>query len=1049
MCKHAIATALAYLDTSGIEPVEGLRTPVRTFTVQPKQPVCTAPKAPAVNPNFPFPAPVPTSPSLVAALSDLSDARMDELASMRRKLAGAVDPDAPKAALEPSLVPYYNPLFADRFSWALEFRIRSGSVSYVVKDIDGMADAYVRGGTFSYGKKLTFVHVPEAFDDVSTKLLDFVAMTVAYLSDITSSRSASYDFARSGFVAERQLPVSEYSVVSVLDLLRGRTISFEPAWSRGTTTHRSYEVAVEPSPQREGQAPAKCPPLLAAKIAPAAGGSYDLRLPADTYCFVAGDAAYLVDTRRARRTDTAFAQHAAPFLSHLLPCRTPVHIAADQVGEFCRMALPILRDYTDLTAPAALDTVAPEPSFAMAIGVDDGLVTCKITVTYGDWSADLFGLGAPGSPFEEQRPGVPPRDEVAEFRVMDTAALYFDFYEGGLAFEECDDARLFCLLTEGLAALSELGEVMLSDRLRQISVRPAPKLSVRATVKSNLLDVELGASGLSAADLAIYLDSYKRHQTFARLTSGDIVRLDEGARAAFGLAEDLGVDAVDLLDGVSLPASSTLFVDSMLARTPALEADRDAAFRRTVERLDTLGKMDFTVPASLKATLRGYQVDGYQWLGSLEHLGLGGILADDMGLGKTLQMIVHILARVEAGDTKPTLVVCPASLVYNWAAELERFAPSLDVCAIVGAKAQRRVQIAGAAEHNVVVTSYDLMRRDIDEYVEQDFARVVLDEAQYIKNPLTQVARAANRLSELWSIFDFLMPALLGTRESFAKRFESPVEHAEGDSAARLQALVSPFVLRRVKEDVVADLPEKIEDTVVAQLTGEQRKLYLANQDRIAQQVQHREAGEFKKDKLKVLAELTKLRQICCDPHLHYADYKAGSAKLDTCMELVHGALDGGHRILLFSQFTGMLDIIGKRLAKEDIVFLKLTGASSKESRAKMVAQFQAGEVPVFLISLKAGGVGLNLTAADVVIHYDPWWNVAAQDQATDRAHRIGQQHTVTVYKLIAKDTIEERIMQMQESKRDLVNSVLGGDGISSALFTREDVLALLGGDGR
>ncbi|MDY3753495.1 MAG: DEAD/DEAH box helicase, partial [Collinsella sp.] len=458
--------------------------------------------------------------------------------------------------------------------------------------------------------------------------------------------------------------------------------------------------------------------------------------------------------------------------------------------------------------------------------------------------------------------------------------------------------------------------------------------------------------------------------------------------------------------------------------------------------------------------------DGYQWLGSLEHLGLGGILADDMGLGKTLQMIAHILARVEAGDAKPTLVVCPASLVYNWTAELERFAPSIDVCAIVGAKAQRRVQIAGVAEHNVVVTSYDLMRRDIDEYVEQDFARVVLDEAQYIKNPLTQVARAAkrlpagvrfaltgtpieNRLSELWSIFDFLMPGLLGTRESFAKRFESPVEHAEGDSAARLQALVSPFVLRRVKEDVVADLPEKIEDTVMAQLTGEQRKLYLANQDRIAQQVQHREAGEFKKDKLKVLAELTKLRQICCDPHLHYADYKAGSAKLDTCMELVHGALDGGHRILLFSQFTGMLDIIGKRLAKEDIAFLKLTGASSKESRAKMVAQFQAGEVPVFLISLKAGGVGLNLTAADVVIHYDPWWNVAAQDQATDRAHRIGQQHTVTVYKLIAKDTIEERIMQMQESKRDLVNSVLGGDGISSALFTREDVLALLGGDGR
>ena len=248
MCKHTIATALAYLDASGVEPVEGLRTPVRTFTAQPKQPARPAPKAPAVNPNFPFPAPVPTSPSLMAALSDLSDARMDELASMRRKLAGAVDPDAPKAALEPSLVPYYNPLFADRFSWALEFRIRCGSVSYVVKDIDGMADAYVRGGTFSYGKKLTFVHTPEAFEDVSTKLLNLVVTTVAYLDDITSSHSSSYDFARSGFVAERQLPLSEHSIVYVLDLLRGQTISFEPAWSRGTTTHRTYDVAVEMPP---------------------------------------------------------------------------------------------------------------------------------------------------------------------------------------------------------------------------------------------------------------------------------------------------------------------------------------------------------------------------------------------------------------------------------------------------------------------------------------------------------------------------------------------------------------------------------------------------------------------------------------------------------------------------------------------------------------------------------------------------------------------------------------------------------------------------------
>ena len=1091
MCKHAIATALAYIDRAGIERVEGLRAPVRTSTVPagaaagragasaPARPASapgderppvarsfSAPRPAAVNPNFPFPAPVPSSSNLLAALDDLSRQRRQEVESYRHSLMATADVDVATASFEPTLAPYYSPLFSTRFSWCLELRIRSGSVSYVVKDIDGLLDAWERHGAFSYGKKLTFVHVVDAFDGRSRELLDLMADILRYLHDITASRSASRDFAHAGFVAERQLPLSEHDIVRLLDIYRGGSVSFEPAWARDVPGRRAWEVEVENGGTADADGPDAAVPLLPAKIVASTGKSFDLRLPAETYCFAADDAAYLVDTRTARRAGAAFAHEAAPLLARLLPCRTPVHIAEADAPEFCRVALPVLRAYTDLAAPAGLDAIAPEATFDIRIGTDDGLVTCDVTVHYGDWSGNLFKLGAPGTEFASTDPSVPPRDEVAEFRVMDTVGCYFEFFERGPAFDEHDDERLYDLLTAGLAALSKLGEVMLSDRLRQISVKPAPRLSVRATVKSNLLDVELGASGLKREDLEVYLDSYRRHQKFARLTTGDIIRLDESARAATELAEDLGVDAFDLIDGVSLPASSTLFVDAMLDGAAVLEVARDAAFRRAASRLDSLGKENFTVPATLAATLRGYQVDGFQWLESLEHLGLGGILADDMGLGKTLQVITHVLARVEAGDTEPTLVVCPASLVYNWMVEIGRFAPSLDAVAIVGSKAQRRVAIAGAGEHQVLVTSYDLMRRDIDEYTEQSFARVVLDEAQYIKNPLTKVAHAAkrlparvrfaltgtpieNRLSELWSIFDFLMPGLLGTHESFTKRFESPAEHAEGDSARRLQALISPFVLRRVKEDVVADLPEKIENTVFAHLEGEQRKLYLANQDRIAEQVQHRQPKEFKQEKLKILAELTKLRQICCDPRLHYDGYAGGSAKLDTCMELVRNAIDGGHRILLFSQFTGMLDIIAARLGKERVDYLKLVGATSKERRAQMVETFQAGDVPVFLISLKAGGVGLNLTAADVVIHYDPWWNVAAQDQATDRAHRIGQKNTVTVFKLICRDTIEERIQAMQESKRDLVKSVLDGGSISSALFTREDVLALLSGEGR
>ncbi|MDO4533001.1 MAG: DEAD/DEAH box helicase, partial [Coriobacteriia bacterium] len=267
--------------------------------------------------------------------------------------------------------------------------------------------------------------------------------------------------------------------------------------------------------------------------------------------------------------------------------------------------------------------------------------------------------------------------------------------------------------------------------------------------------------------------------------------------------------------------------------------------------------------------------------------------------------------------------------------------------------------------------------------------------------------------------------------------------------AQRLSGLVSPFILRRLKGDVLRDLPEKNESIVVANMEGEQAKLYRANEEKLALMLMDQDAAEFAGMKLKVLAELTKLRQLCCDPSLVYENYAGGSAKLETCLELVRSAVEGGHQVLMFSQFTSMFDIIGKRLADERIHHMRLTGATPKEERIRLVQRFQAGEAPVFLISLKAGGVGLNLTAADIVIHYDPWWNLAAQNQATDRAHRIGQEQQVSVFKLIAKGTIEERIVAMQEAKRDLAEQVIGGEGVARTSITRDDILALLNANSR
>ena len=804
-------------------------------------------------------------------------------------------------------------------------------------------------------------------------------------------------------------------------------------------------------------------PRPACTVTADAAGGLDVRLSPEVRVLLSGDACYVVDAARAQRTDEEFARKAAPVVSVLATAGSS-HVSSRDVGEFCRSVLPVLRAWCDLAAPASLDQMAPPaPFFRFRIGEKDGSFFCDAAVSYGDWSC------APGAP---EAQGQPQRDLAAEYHVCDVLADYFPL--GGAAlgepdyrFGEDDEELLFRLLTDGLSELDGLGEVLLSERLRGIRVRPAPSLSVRATVKSDLLNVELGASGLTKEELVEYLDGFSRQQRYVRLTSGDLVRIGDNLKVAQELADGLGVSVEELAAGrAGLASARSLLIDALLERADGVRLERDAGFHRIVRDFESYGDADIDVPAGLEATLRGYQEDGFRWLGTLERLGFGGILADDMGLGKTLQVIAHVLSQKETGRGGCTLVVCPASLVYNWMSEISRFAPGLAAVAVLGTKAARRVLIGGHEGADILVTSYDLLRRDVEEYAPLHLSRVVLDEAQYIKNPKAQVTRAVkcldadvrlaltgtpieNRLAELWSIFDFLMPGYLGTRDQFAKRYEGPVEAGEHDGRRLLRCAIGPFVLRRLKSEVLADLPEKTESVVYSQMSPRQRKLYLATQDRLALQVQHMDKGGPQgPERLKVLAELTRLRQICCDPRLCLDGYEGGSAKLETCLELVSQARDAGHRVLVFSQFASMLDLIGQRLSAAHVTWFQLTGRTSKEARERLVRRFQAGEADVFLVSLKAGGVGLNLTAADVVIHYDPWWNVAAQDQATDRAYRIGQRRDVSVMRLVVEGTVEEKIVRMQEAKRDLAASVLDGEEVRSLLLTRDDLLALLGAGG-
>ncbi len=381
---------------------------------------------------------------------------------------------------------------------------------------------------------------------------------------------------------------------------------------------------------------------------------------------------------------------------------------------------------------------------------------------------------------------------------------------------------------------------------------------------------------------------------------------------------------------------------------------------------------------------------------------------------------------------------------------------------MTGTAKERGELIEKEEKARILITSYDLLKRDSEVYEHKKFACQIIDEAQYIKNHATHAAKAVkavqagfklaltgtpieNRLSELWSIFDYLMPGFLYGYQRFREEWESPiVQQSDADVTGRLRKMVSPFILRRLKRDVLRDLPDKLEETMVAGLTGEQEQLYAAHVQRIRMLLEDKTEAEFNSGKLQILAELTKLRQICCDPALLLEGYEGGSAKLELCLDILKNALDGGHKVLIFSQFTTMLQRIQERLKENGIQYYSLTGAVPKESRARMVEAFNKDNVPVFCISLKAGGTGLNLTAADVVIHYDPWWNISVQNQATDRAHRIGQKQAVNVYKLIAKDTIEEKILKLQEKKSALAEEMLGGEEIKAASFKKEDLLQLL-----
>lgn len=633
-------------------------------------------------------------------------------------------------------------------------------------------------------------------------------------------------------------------------------------------------------------------------------------------------------------------------------------------------------------------------------------------------------------------------------------------YEKHCMYINLENEKAFTFLNQGLPFLADYCEIMVSDSLKKIGKKSQFNISVGVTIENDLLAIDVESIDIPSEELAAVLSSYQRKKKFHRLKNGQLLYLDSNELEELdNFMNDYNLKPKMLEDGhLDLNVYRAFSIDNQAEKSNYLNFDRSEIFKEVIDNFRNITNNDYVLSKKYNNILRDYQKFGYQWLQSISAYGFGGILADDMGLGKTLQIIA--LLDENRSDDKTSLVICPSSLLLNWQDEIHKFSSTLTCQCVYGSLQKRKLVINAFHDVDVLITTYDYIRRDYKLYQDYQFEYLILDEAQYIKNPKTKNASSVkilkakhrfaltgtpieNSLAELWSIFDFLMPDYLFNYHHFQSHYETPiVKNHDEQKQQELKKLISPFILRRNKKDVLTELPEKIEKTISLEFNKEEQKLYLANLVQVNKDLQEKLNYE-KIDRIAILAMLTRLRQICCEPRVLYENITNISSKLEGCLDLIRNFQGNNQKVLLFSSFTAVLDLIIEELEKEQISYYKLTGDTKKEERHRLVNQFQNDDTTVFLISLKAGGTGLNLTAAEAIIHFDPWWNMSAQNQATDRAHRIGQQNVVTVYKLVMKDSIEEKILDLQNKKKNLADSFVEGNEGSITSMSTNDIIEL------
>lgn len=754
--------------------------------------------------------------------------------------------------------------------------------------------------------------------------------------------------------------------------------------------------------------------------------------------------------------DMEFLANLRPFFTTLFGKKqSELEFRGENMGSFIEKVLPVIKKTMNIQVPEKIkdhyivEQLQPKLYFDIDRSRQRPVLVARMIFAYGEHEVN---------PLQDEQKGsyILVRDREEEEQLL---RLMYDkhFSVRREQFVLTKEDEIFQLMTEGIQDLCRQFEVFYSKEYKANSIKKVGMLSagIRLNTDINLLEMDVDYGHIPKEELRDFFRSIKLKKKYYRLKSGAFVNLMTEDKQIDELRDLLSIGEVTEDNKIAFSQTAVMEVDELLPHTQRIT--RDAGYKQLLEDLKNPDKTNWELPNGMEDILRPYQITGYRWLCSLAHYGMGGILADDMGLGKTLQTITYVLAN----PGTRTLIVCPTSLAYNWQDEFSKFAPQIATQIISGTPQERADLMQQSTDVPVWITTYPLIRKDVDLYKAQIFDACFIDEAQFIKNPTSLGAKAVkavqakhrfaltgtpieNTLSELWSIFDFVMPGFFGRYRQFEECYEKPIlrDH-DSVQMQKLRRKIRPFVLRRMKKEVLTELPDKIETRRMAEMGAKQRKIYESYLARIQMELAGDEENTPGGNRMQVLAALTRLRQICCHPATFASNYHGGSGKLDLLMEQLPDILEGGHSVIVFSQFTSMLSIIAHELKQRNIPFFYLAGSTSAQERKREVKEFNRGEVKVFLISLKAGGTGLNLTGADTVIHFDPWWNPAVEDQATDRAYRIGQKKKVQVIKYVMKDSIEEKIYELQKRKKQLSDQLIQEGESFVTQLTMEEIKEL------